>query len=301
MDAVDNPIVKNSTELKLSGGILDHGVDNCNRNEHVKICSCYFIDEVKGDNGTQQCKCDGDNHVRSQVQELGQSNWLYLSKNDLAQLELSKIEDNCLDLQKFMRQQNQHTGFVPLSPLQFVGIKSCTKCLVNRELCKDPVKLHEYVTQFQCPNFIGARIQVNYDINFELLEHLTQDYWDWQLPLFLRVILSNLENARSSHACALQFPEHVSMYLKDEIAHKAIYGPYVNKPFGNLTHISPLITRYNKPDIDERRVIVDLSWPENASVNHFTSGIEYVGTAFKLNYPPHSHRGLKAWEGGPHA
>ena len=74
------------------------------------------------------------------------------------------------------------------------------------------------------------------------------------------------------------------MYLKDEIAHKAIYGPYADKPFGSLTHISPFITHY-KPDTEKRRVIIDLSWPKNASVNHFTSGTEYLGTAFKLNYP----------------
>ena len=48
-------------------------------------------------------------------------------------------------------------------------------------------------------------------------------------------------------------------------------------------HISPFITRY-KPDSQKRSVIIDLSWPENASVNHFTSGAEYVGTAFKLHY-----------------
>ena len=32
-------------------------------------------------------------------------------------------------------------------------------------------------------------------------------------------------------------------------------------------------------------MIIDLSWPENISVNCFTSGIEYVGTAYKLHYP----------------
>ena len=191
-----------------------------------------------------------------------------------------------------MIQQNQHTGFVPLSPLQFLGIKNCTKCIVDKELCRDPVKLHEYVKQFQWPNFIGARVQVNYDINFELLEYLAQDYWDWQLPLFLKFAfpmdfkggMSILKNAESSHVSALQFPEHVSMYLEDEIAHKAIYGPYTHKPFGNLTHISPFITRL-KPDSQKRIIIIDLSWPENASINHFTSGTECVGTAFKLHYP----------------
>ena len=172
-----------------------------------------------------------------------------------------------------------------------MGIKACKKCIIDKELCKDPVKLHQYVKQFQCPNFVGARVQVNYSINFELLEYLAKDYWDWQLQLFLKFgfpmdfkgKLSDLKNATSSHASALQFPEHVSMYLEDELGHKAIYGPYDHKPFGELTHISPFITR-KKTNSNKRRVIIDLSWPENASVNCFTSGTEYVGTAYKLNY-----------------
>ena len=254
----------------------------------VKCQSVNNSDEVT----VKNCECDLTSHVCCTVEELGQSKWLNYSKKQLAQLELKNIQDKCPDLEKYMKQQNQHTGFVPLSPLQFVGIKSCTKCIVNTELCKDPVKLHEYVKQFRCPNFIGARVQVNYDINFELLEHLAQEYWDWQLPLFLKYGLpmdfkgdmSVLKNAETSHASALQFPEHVSMYLNDEIAHKAIYGPEKHKPFGNLTHVSPFITRH-KADSQKRRVIIDLSWPENASVNHFTSGIKYVGTAFKLHCP----------------
>ena len=124
------------------------------------------------------------------------------------------------------------------------------------------------------------------------MDELASGYWDWQLPLFLRYgfpmdfrgKLTDLKNALSSHASALQYPEHVSAYIEDELNFKAIYGPFKNKPFGSSTHISPFIRRF-KPDSDKRRVIIDLSWPDNASVNHFTSGREYMGTAFKLNYP----------------
>ena len=51
--------------------------------------------------------------------------------------------------------------------------------------------------------------------------------------------MSVLKNAESSHTSGLQFPDHVSMYLNDEIAHKAIHGPHTLRPFGNLTHTSP--------------------------------------------------------------
>ena len=96
--------------------------------------------------------------------------------------------------------------------------------------------------------------------------------------------ITDLRNATSNHNSALQFLDHVTAYLSDELNHKAIYGPFDEKPFGYCTHISPFITRH-KPDSQKRRVIIDSSWPDRASVNHFTSSNEYIGTALKLNYP----------------
>ena len=94
----------------------------------------------------------------------------------------------------------------------------------------------------------------------------------------------DLISCSDSHPSALQFPDHVTAYLQDEIQHQAIFGPFKNKPFGEITHISPFITR-NKQDSDKRRVIIDLSWPIGASVNCRTDSNEYMGTAFKLCYP----------------
>ena len=139
---------------------------------------------------------------------------------------------------------------------------------------------------------MGARVQVNFDMNVDLIDKLAASYWDWQLPLFLRFgfpmdfrgTQSDLGNDGSCHASARDHPDHVSAYLKDEIKHNAIHGPFKNKPFGDDTHISPFITR-DKPDSNKRRVIIDLSWPHGASVNHYTKSNEYLGTAFKLNYP----------------
>ena len=80
-----------------------------------------------------------------------------------------------------MSQQNQHTGFISLSPLQFKPIRQCQKRVVDLELCNDPVKLDDYVKAF-----VGARVQVNHTINLDLVDELAKHYWDWQLPLLLR-------------------------------------------------------------------------------------------------------------------
>ena len=240
----------------------------------------------------QTCECDRGHHGPWAIQQLGQNSWEHVSKSDLSRLQLKNIGDKCQELVDFMEQQNQHTGFIPLSPLQFKPITECKKCIIDQELCKDPVALYRYVKSFGSPNFLGARVQVNHTMNLELLDVLAKDYWDWQLPLLLRYGFpmdfkgnsTDLENATVSHSSALQFPEHVTAYLKDELHHNAMYGPFDSKPFGEFTHVSPFITRH-KPDSNKRRVIIDLSWPDKASVNHFTSSNCYLGTAFKLHYP----------------
>ena len=95
---------------------------------------------------------------------------------------------------------------------------------------------------------------------------------------------SNLQSTESSHASAVNFPEHINHYLDTEIGHKAIYGPYKDPPFGDSTHVSPFMTR-EKTDSDNRRVIIDLSWPLGDSVNLFTRGNVYLNGADKLQYP----------------
>ena len=56
----------------------------------------------------------------------------------------------------------------------------------------------------------------------------------------------------------------IDKYFSDEVKLGAMVGPLDDSPFSK-THYSSLMTR-SKPDCGTR-VIVDLSWPINASVN----------------------------------
>ena len=61
---------------------------------------------------------------------------------------------------------------------------------------------------------------------------------------------TDLENATVSHSLALQFPEHVTAYLHDELDHQAIYGPFASKSFGFLGHMTFYIySKYTIGDI----------------------------------------------------
>ena len=179
-------------------------------------------------------KCDNGSHVGIKVQELGQISWASISKKQLMQIDINLLHNRCQDLCDFMCQQSEHTGFNPLSPLQFVNIKQCNKCVVNRDLFQDPVKLHKYVSSFKCPNFLGTRVQVNFDMNLDLVDLLAKDYWDWQLPLYLRYgfpldfkgTFGDLTSTIDSHSSARRYPDYVKAYLQDEIHHRAIFGPF---------------------------------------------------------------------------
>ena len=69
-----------------------------------------------------------------------------------------------------------------------------------------------------------------------------------------------LGEASDNHSSALAHPQHVEFYIQTELGHQALAGPFRAPPFSQ-THISPLMTRVKK-DSDNRRVIMDLSWPQ---------------------------------------
>ena len=66
------------------------------------------------------------------------------------------------------------------------------------------------------------------------------------------------------------------------MAFGAILGPVAKVPHDNY-HCSPLLTR--PKDLNKRRVILDLSYPAGASVNHFVDKTLFDGSHFTLKFP----------------
>ena len=92
-----------------------------------------------------------------------------------------------------------------------------------------------------------------------------------------------LKSDNSNHKSALAYPDHVCHYLEVGKKYKAIVGPFLEPLFDNM-HTSPFTTR-DKPDSDKRRVIVDLRWPQDHSVNAGVYPDKYLGTEFIVVYP----------------
>ena len=92
-----------------------------------------------------------------------------------------------------------------------------------------------------------------------------------------------MQSEKINHKSALQCPSHVDVYLTHEMNHGAMLGPFRHPPMDNL-HISPFMTR-DKLSSDNRRVIIDLSWPKGQSVNSGVDSDRYLDVDFVLTYP----------------
>lgn len=68
------------------------------------------------------------------------------------------------------------------------------------------------------------------------------------------------------HAGATNYPDELAIYLDTELARHSVAEPFPSPPFPERTAVSPLNSAPKK-DSSERRIILDLSWPLNTSVN----------------------------------
>ena len=141
------------------------------------------------------------------------------------------------------------------------------------------------------PNFLVARVPVPSALNIPVWRELLQAYEDSVVCEFLEfgwpagfvpTVLPIFD--LRTHRGALQFSEQVTEYLNKEISLGRVAGPFDDVPFTDGFVVSPLNT-VPKRDSDERRVIVDLSWPCGTSVNDGIPSDTYLGEPISLTYP----------------
>ena len=195
-----------------------------------------------------------------------------------------KHRQNSKDYEACLKQNNGTFGYVPLTDL-----KIYTGLPVKWDIIPDIIQAHNLVRQSGVPNFLKCHIPVETKLNVNIWRSYLKDYWDQQLPDLLQFGFSLdfhrgsiITSSYANHTSADQFKTHVDAYINEELSHGAIYGPYHEPPFP--VHISPLMTR-EKQNSAVRRTIVDLSWPQGASVNDFVHKCKYLDTYFTLQYP----------------
>ena len=149
-----------------------------------------------------------------------------------------------------------------------------------------------WVKQNGYPNVFGAMVEVPSNWKLDVLAEELQGYDDREIVEYLKygwpanrlpsVPYPSVNHV--NHASARDFPDSVSEHIKKMRRNKWIIGPFAEIPFPGRVAISPLSTR-SKKDSDERRLILDLSYPDGMSVNDWTPKDNYLGFKVKLEYP----------------
>ena len=117
-------------------------------------------------------------------------------------------------------------GFIPLGEFR---LSDSTEVHVISDYC--PIKAHNIVKSFHKPNYLGARLKVDSQLNLEAWKAELHDYWDSQLIdlLYFGFPLDFNRNSPlrwegENHKSALNFPRDIEVYLDEKLHHKAIGG-----------------------------------------------------------------------------
>ena len=177
----------------------------------------------------------------------------------------------------------------------------------QEQIIEDILLAHK-VIQSGIPNRYGCRIRVRSNWSLEFLDQWLLDYEDREILEWIKYGFSISREdsypdpvpANCNHKGATQFPQAITDYIRKEIALDSTIGPFRIPPFINRIGISPLSSR-EKKNSPERRVILDLSYPEGKSVN---SGIDkrfYCGNEIDLKYPTIDTLARRVADIGPNA
>ncbi|CAC5384008.1 unnamed protein product [Mytilus coruscus] len=112
------------------------------------------------------------------------------------------------------------------------------------------------------------------------------DMLEFGWPLGFDRKFEEFENNKiaKNHSGARDFAKDIDKYIKKEVGYGAVLGPFASNPFNDHLVISPL-NSVPKANSEERRVIMDLSFPKGKSVNDGIDKNVYLGKHVELHYP----------------
>lgn len=126
------------------------------------------------------------------------------------------------------------------------------------------------------PNALGARERLPSKLNldewhkeFGSYPQYTEllDFVEFGFPMGYLGPVSDY-NTDYNHSSANDYPVDIDKFINKEISLGGVIGPIAEKPFEPWFHAAPYMSR-PKRDSNERRVIADLSFPEDVSINAY--------------------------------
>ena len=153
------------------------------------------------------------------------------------------------------------------------------------------VQAHELIKSSGLPNYMGCRIKIPSRFHIDYLERELRDYEDKEVLEFLKFgyplgIVGQVagRGVVSNHRSAVDHPEQMSKYVEEEVSDRAVIGGFATIPFSSDVVFSPLGST-EKRDSEDRRVIMDLSFPRGGSVNDAIPKDTYLGHQVNLTFP----------------
>ena len=178
------------------------------------------------------------------------------------------------DYRACIAQNGGQFGYIPLQDLKIYEGPPA-----HWDRVPDILQAHKIIRQSGVPNVLKARIPIATQLNPDKWSDHLQGHWDKQLPDLIRYGFpldfdrqNIFQSTYDNHASATQHVDQIDHYWHEELKYGAIYGPFKKLPFP--VHISPLMTR-PKQNSENRRTIMDLSWPKGASVNNAIHKFKY--------------------------
>jgi hypothetical protein len=156
---------------------------------------------------------------------------------------------------------------------------------------KSIVANHKAINSSGLPNFLGVRIPVKTKLKIANWRSLLSHYNDYTICDFLEFGFPVGYSSDSlphpsgiNHKGGLNYADHVDEFISKEVSLGAALGPFNSNPLFLPLQLSALNT-VEKHDSMERRIILDLSFPEGSSVNAGIVKGEYLGKLWDLTYP----------------
>jgi hypothetical protein len=153
------------------------------------------------------------------------------------------------------------------------------------------VNQHKLINLSGVPNYLGVRLPISSPLKIENWRLLLADYADYAVCDFLEFgfpvgyAVNRLpDSSHINHRGALNFSDHVDSFIYKEVTLSAALGPFDQNPLFLPLNLSALNT-VEKRDSLERRIILDLSFPDDRSVNAGIIKGEYLGEVWNLTYP----------------
>ncbi len=163
--------------------------------------------------------------------------------------------------------------------------------LADPEFVQFIVQAHELIKASGVPNYKGCKIRIPSKFQVGYLENQLSDYEDKEVVEFLkfgfpigrdRQVVGGIPVP--NHRSVLDYPDHMDTYVDTEVSDKAIIGGFSENPFSSPPFFSP-IGSTEKANSEDRRIIMDLSFPRGRSINDSIPKDSYLGQNIILTFP----------------